>query len=68
MSIRIQHLEHGFHNVFSQAEYEAHAKSGWCKCEEKKPEPVRPVVVEPEKPVEIAVEPVAKEEPKEEKK
>ena len=66
MAIRIQHPEHGFHNVFSQAEYEAHVKSGWRKCEEKKPEPVKVVVVEPEKSIEAVAEPIVKEEPKEE--
>lgn len=66
MAIRIQHPEHGYHNVFSQIEYETHVKSGWVKCEGKKPEPIKSVIVEPEKPVEVVVEPIVKEESKKE--
>lgn len=43
MAIRIQHPEHGYHNVYSQMDLENHMKAGWSKVIEKAPETVKPV-------------------------
>lgn len=48
--IRIQHKEHGFHNV-TQTELEAHLQNGWTVIPDaSEKEPVQPVVTDIRRP------------------